>query len=344
MQRHDNYNLSLPLGPPLEDLASPVWLLDRKGAVVGGNRAARALEGEAGRPLPLLTPSARHILAETTGLRRAVGEGRPLEVWARTDAGRRLRVILEPLHDAEGRFNGALLVALDAAAGRARSLLKRLLVAASRELHGPLAPLATFSRLARRAAGRGNAECAQLYLERLDRHVERLQQLVGEMHDLIETFHGDLELRPRPFDLAALIRAAVDRAALRSHDHRFEITAPAEAVVVADEERLGRVLDALLSNAVRFSPAGSRVQVAVDIAPRQVVLTLDDGGHGIPADRLADLFDGPGWDEEPPRGGLGLGLYLAREVVERHGGSIRAEPLDDHGTRMVLTLPRLLRA
>ena len=334
--------VSPALSPPLESLNSPVWLLDRKGAVVGANLAARTLEAEAGHPLPLQTPSARELLGEASELRRALDEGRPLEVCVRgPGTRRRLRVVLEPLSGSNGSPQGGLLL-IPGSAGRARSLFSRVLAATARELQASLGPLQWFSRLARRAAEAADPARAELYLERIERHERRIEYVVDELHDLVETLAGEIPLKLTPFDMVALVRRRVDEAA-GSREHLFEIVAPAEAVVVADQARVGRVLVAMLSNAVRFSPTGGRIRVELMLGRACVTLAVTDPGAGIPEGRLAELFDGPCWDQEAPTGGLGLALYLARETIERHGGTIVAERAAEGGARVTLTLPRVCR-
>lgn len=256
-----------------------------------------------------------------------------------------MRVLLEPLCDAGGAASGALLLASDPArSGPSRSLLGRILGTAAQELSAPLAPLATFASLARRAADDGDAVRAAVYLDRLQRHTQRVEHLAAEMRELVEVLGDELRLRNEPFDLAQMVRQAVDQAAADAPDHLFEIEAPADVVMIGDGERIARVLAALLSNAVRFSPVGGRVKVDLKLTPRGVDLTVTDRGDGFPDERLADLLDGPCWDREAPRHGLGLGLYLAREVVERHGGVLRAERHPAGGARVRLELPRVCRA
>src|SRR5205085_8877208 len=137
----------------------------------------------------------------------------------------------------DGVPQGGLLVLSEAGPlRRARSFYSRVLAAAARELQAPLAALRLFSGLARRATGEHDAECAGLYLERLDRQAQRLDYLVGELHDLVDVLSGSAPLKPLPLDLSAEIRSAVDVVARAAREHVFVIDAPGEAIAVVDSE------------------------------------------------------------------------------------------------------------
>ena len=151
---------------------------------------------------------------------------------------------------------------------------------------------------------------------------------------------GELPVRPRPTDLAALARAVVAARRATAPGHALAVRAPGPVVAPVDAARFEALLGNLLDNAVKYSPAGGPVEVDVEAdGAGQARVAVRDRGVGVPPERRAGLFDRfhptPGTHLD----GLGLGLYLSRRIAERHGGSIAVEHPEDGGTRVVVTLP-----
>jgi signal transduction histidine kinase len=144
-------------------------------------------------------------------------------------------------------------------------------------------------------------------------------------------------------DVAALVRQVVGTAADWSERHTISLVCPAYPVIAnVDALRLEQVLVNLLDNAVKYSPRGGPVEVTLavpDDAELQIVVR--DQGLGIPKRRRAQIFERfYQAHTDAHRSGLGLGLYISHQIVDMHGGSIRAEFPADGGTRFVVRLPR----
>src|SRR5262249_54276717 len=139
----------------------------------------------------------------------------------------------------------------------------------------------------------------------------------------------------------ALSRDVVDTT-LTAAGPRAVVIADAPVVGRWDAGRLEQVLTNLISNAVRYSPAGSEIRIEIARAGTRAPLAVRDGGIGIPAHRL-DQLSRPFFRAENAQrrraGGLGLGLHIAREIVRRHGGSIRVESRENAGTTFTIDLP-----
>ena len=176
---------------------------------------------------------------------------------------------------------------------------------------------------------------------------ERLQRLVSQLLDLSRLESGASPLHPIDFDVAGLLEAVADEAALHSPDIAFEVTSdPPDLTVAGDPERLHQVVANLVDNAARFAPDDTAVRLAAHRRGPRVVLEVVDEGPGIPDEARSRVFERFYRTDEArstDEGGSGLGLAIARWIVELHGGTIRADAVDPHGCRTVVELPALTR-
>jgi signal transduction histidine kinase len=114
--------------------------------------------------------------------------------------------------------------------------------------------------------------------------------------------------------------------------------APESLHAIADPLRIEQVVVNLLDNAVKFMPDGGRIDVRLEAATTTAIISVRDRGVGVQPEHRTKLFD-RFYQAHPDRSGMGLGLYIARQIVERHGGTIYAEAPPDGGTRFVVSLP-----
>lgn len=225
-----------------------------------------------------------------------------------------------------------------------------ILTAASHDLKGPLAVVRGLAQHLRRTVPAPDGAAAATLREGLDGiedAVARMSALIAELVDVAHLQMGrPLPLRRGPVDLVALARRVVQeqqRTAVR-HAVRLEAAAP-ELVGSWDADRLERVLRNLLSNAVQYSPDGGEVlvTVAAESGPEgtHAVLRVEDRGLGIPPADLPRIFDrfyrGANVAGRIP--GTGVGLAVARQMVEQHGGTITAESREGAGSRFTVRLP-----
>jgi signal transduction histidine kinase len=150
-----------------------------------------------------------------------------------------------------------------------------------------------------------------------------------------------LALECEPTDLVALVRRAVAAAQARTQRHALQVAAPTSLAAQLDPLRIEQVLANLLDNAIKYSPAGGRIDVRVGLADRSIVrVTVRDRGLGIPPESRARIFEHSYQAHAQSRpSGLGLGLYISRQIIELHGGRITAQFPTDGGTRLVVELP-----
>jgi PAS domain S-box-containing protein len=211
----------------------------------------------------------------------------------------------------------------------------------SHELRNPLAAIsAAATALGQPALGDQSAGRLRRIIDRQTRHLSRL---LDDLLDVARVTADKINLRRRPVDLCELANTCVQ--SLRDSDrvsgHRITFSG-APAVVNADPTRIEQILTNLLDNAVKYTPAGGCIDVDVCVEPCEAVLRVTDAGTGIAPDMLPRIFDlfAQGKAGDDRTAGLGVGLTLARRLVELHGGSIAASS-DGIGTgsRFTVRLP-----
>jgi two-component system, sensor histidine kinase and response regulator len=182
-------------------------------------------------------------------------------------------------------------------------------------------------------------------LDLLNSQTARLGRLVDELLDVSRIESGKLEFRAAPVDLYDLVREVAARLQLTTTRHTIEVAAEGQQAgpVDADRDHLEQVLDNLVTNAIKFSPDGGTIHITVRDEGEQVVLSVRDSGVGIPVNQLDAVF-GLFYQAEDPvsrrTGGMGLGLYISKEIVTRHNGRIWAESEPGKGSTFNIALPR----
>lgn len=172
----------------------------------------------------------------------------------------------------------------------------------------------------------------------------RLGRLVGSILELSRLETGSAHFALAPIDLAAPVAVAVEssRALMESTGHALEQSVDSGLVVLGDGDRLTQAVGNLLSNAARYTPEGGRVRIRLLADGGDAVIEVADSGMGVSEEDRSKVFT-RFWRADPARsrasGGLGIGLAVVREIVERHGGSVGVHPSDLGGAAFVLRLP-----
>ncbi len=291
-------------------------------------------------------PSVAGIIAGAVALlmvsRLARGMTSPLrEMAAATQAmakGDYSQTVTATSHDEVGRLAAAFnqMAAELAETDRVR---RDLVANVSHELRTPLTSLqATLENLID-----GVAPADPKTLQTMLRQVERLGRLVTQLLDLSRLEAGTVPLDRHPFAIEPLLAHAVREQELTDSGIAIEVDVEDHDLVAdGDPERVHQVVANLLENAVRHSPHGGTVQVRARRTADSVTIEVLDEGPGITpgdADRVFERFYRADSARAASDGGAGLGLAIARWIVDLHGGDIHPEPRDPHGCRMVVTLP-----
>jgi two-component system sensor histidine kinase BaeS len=220
---------------------------------------------------------------------------------------------------------------------RQEQLRRDLVADVAHELRTPVAVL----QAGHEALLDGLAEPTPDQLASLRDEVLRLARMVADLQDLAAADAAGLHLSWLPCDLAALAAVAADSLAAQFGAAGITVTRELSPVgILGDPRRLHQVITNLLTNALKFTPAGGRVTIATGADGTRAVLTVADTGPGIPADELPRVFD-RFWRgrQATQTSGSGIGLAVAAELTVAHGGRLSAASPPGHGTRMTLTLP-----
>jgi nitrogen-specific signal transduction histidine kinase/ActR/RegA family two-component response regulator len=214
------------------------------------------------------------------------------------------------------------------------------------ELRNPLAPISTAARLLKSVYATDPGQVRRTS-EIITRQVEHMVHLVDDLLDVSRVTRGMIELDRAPLDLRQLVTAALEQVQplieLKRHALRTEL--PATAVPVdGDAKRLIQVLANLINNAAKYTPEHGSLVVSLRVAGAVAVLTVQDNGMGIPPALLPDVFGLFTQAQRTPdraQGGLGVGLALVKNLVELHGGQVRADSAGPgRGSTFTVILPR----
>jgi signal transduction histidine kinase len=227
---------------------------------------------------------------------------------------------------------------------RAEEVRDEFLSVAAHELKTPLTSLRGFAQLLLGQMDEGRSpdpQHLQMALGAIDRQSEKLARLVSQLLDISRLQAGQLVLERRPADLVPLLRSVLENAGATTRRHTLALEAPAALPAVVDPLRLEQVVTNLLDNAIKYSPDGGPIQVTARVAAGAFEVAVSDRGIGVPPEHRARIFDRFYQAHGQRRlGGMGLGLYISRQIVELHGGTIRASFPDEGGTRVVFRVPR----
>ncbi len=213
---------------------------------------------------------------------------------------------------------------------------------ASHELKTPLTSLKVFTHIMLKMLQQDVRPEPVRYLTKMDTQINKLIKLIAELLDISRVQTGKLVLAEEYFDSDTFVQDVVDMTQHTSPAHPIAITGVIQRQIYGDKDRLGQVLINLLTNAIKFSPAPGSIEVIVTTDQKQVTFGVRDHGIGIPQDQQALIFERfyrVYGDRDTKYPGLGIGLYIAFEIVQRHGGRIWVESVEGHGATFFFSIP-----
>lgn len=215
------------------------------------------------------------------------------------------------------------------------------------ELRNPLAPLRTGLQILK--SPKASPATVQRTLDTMNRQLTHMVRLIDDLLDISRINSGKIRLERSRTSLRTVIQAAVDlsRPSLDAVGHSLAVDVPpaADVFLDADETRLAQAFGNLLNNAAKYTPAGGHVSIRASREGNTALVEIADNGIGIPSDMLDAVFDlftqvTAGVAQAP--GGLGIGLFLVRSLIEMHGGSVKAWSAGEgRGTTFTVMLPCL---
>ncbi len=326
----------------LASLGDAVVAVDHEGRIVATNDAYDRFFGSfgaeiqpedaAGLPIPPTErPEQRAARGERFRMEFAVSQPEGARRW--------FEAVAEPLTAGDRAWGGVLAIR-DLSERTMRLSLERLMAAAGHELKTPVAALHGYLQLVERHLGPESPTQARTYADRALAQTRRIGELIERLFDVSRIQAGRLELVIAPIDLSAVVRAAMEVAEALPNAPTIRASIPRASVLVfADAGRLQQVFVNVLSNAVEHAATSPTIDVTVRRSGSVAVVEVRDHGPGIAPHVMPQLFQPYTRLGSKPSTGLGLGLYLAREIVAAHGGTIDAESTLGDGTVIVVRLP-----
>lgn len=325
-------------------LGDAVVAVDQAGEIVATNAAYdRLFGGEASDIIPEDLAGVPLPLADRPTQQAARGERFRMEFAVTADDGSRrwFEAVAEPLTGADRTWSGVIAIR-DVSDRTMRLSLERLMAAAGHELKTPMAALHGYLQLIERSLGSTGSTGSDLglYTSRALAQTRRMGQLVERLFDVSRIQSGQLELVLEPIDLVEVVRRAINVSeGLREAPPITMSVAPRSLGLIGDDGRLEQVFVNLLGNAVEHAAATPTIDVSIRRSGKTAIVVVRDHGPGIASKELPLVFQPYVRLGGPQSTGLGLGLFLAREIVTSHGGSIDVASNRRQGTTITVRLP-----
>lgn len=210
---------------------------------------------------------------------------------------------------------------------------------ASHELKTPITSIKAMTQLLQlRLEKEGNREAAR-YLERMDGQIDRLNRLVSDLLDVTKIQEGRLELLKAIFNFDEWLKDLIDDLQ-QTISHKITCSGKVGRGVMADRDRVGQVVTNLITNGVKYSPRADSIDIRVTADQDNVIVSVQDYGIGIPPalqEMIFERFFRVMRDRSVP--GLGMGLFIASEIVKLHGGNIWVESVEGKGSTFSFSIP-----
>ncbi len=332
---------------------------DLNGRITSWNAAAERMFGwtaeEAiGNPITIIIPADRQ--AEEDYVLSRIRKGMVVDhfetVRQRKDGSTlNVSVTISPIHGPGGTVVGASKIARDIteqlrlrqAADEASRQKDEFLATLSHELRTPLNTILGYAAMLEKGTMTGSQQSKAI--EVIHRNAQVLSNLVGELLDTSRIVTGQIRLATTPMDLSSLATEAVEniRPSVIAKGVAFQVAIESGVEILGDRDRMRQILWNLLTNAVKFTPTGGRIELGLWAEQPNAVIVLRDTGIGVPAEALPHIFK-RFWQAETGRtreqSGLGLGLALVKHLTELHGGSVEARSAGEgKGAEFLLKLP-----
>jgi len=327
----------------LDNMADGVLLTDTEGNIILTNNAARSLlnigdKDTEGRPL--IEVVREFEFNELLNMCLETGREQ-ISQFESSISNRFLRVIAIPF--ADDRPGGALLLIQDLTEVRSLQTMRREMVGnISHEFRTPLAGLKAMVETLQDGAV-DDREVTEDFLSRIEVEVDRMTQLVAELTELSRIETGKAELKLEPVELNGLIEEAVAQLKPQAERQKLSLeTALANDLpaVPADKDRLRQVMVNLIHNAIKFNRPGGSIKIRTESSDDSVIVEVSDTGTGIAGEDLPHIFERFYKADKSRAGqGSGIGLAIAKHVVESHGGEIRVRSEEGKGATFSFSLP-----
>jgi PAS domain S-box-containing protein len=335
----------------VEHTSDGIFVISHDGRVVSWNPAMERISGRARdevvgyRADQIFDAGTMESgLANALDPSRATGESRDAVLTSKEGERRWIRHTVTPIHDREGASRGCVVVAQDVTAQVQTEQLKKDFVAmVSHELRTPLTPLKGFLATLLEGTAEESPEARREYYRIMLRQADRLERLIMDLLDVSQMESGTLVVEVRPIEVTSLVTEQVAEFREQNPRRRIDLaTASGQVLAQGDAFRIQQVVANLVSNALKYSPPDTPVEISVATVGREATISVTDHGPGIQLAEPDRVFDRFYRAETAGRevGGTGLGLYIARQLVEAMGGRLWLVSRPGGGTTFSFSLAR----
>jgi two-component system phosphate regulon sensor histidine kinase PhoR len=331
------------LSSVLDNMADGVIMTDREGSIVLANRTINEIFQTSSESLldkPIIETMRDHEINEI--LKSCLEENKEYVAQFESIMSRRfIRAIAIPI--AGTKFSGALLLFQDLTELTGLQTMRRELIGnISHEFRTPLAGIKAMVETLEESAI-NDKDAARDFLSRINSEVDRLTQLVTELTELSRIETGKTELELEPLDLGPIIAGVITELEPQAKRKGVSIINKSGGNLPpanADKERIRQVVVNLLHNAIKFTGSGREITVTTRVDDDSVTVNIADTGIGIARDDLPHIFERfYKADRSRAGGGTGMGLAIAKHIIEAHGGSIKAQSEEGKGSTFSFSLP-----
>lgn len=212
---------------------------------------------------------------------------------------------------------------------------------ASHELKTPLTSIKIYAQVLERALKKAGDPKSATYAKKMDEQVNKLNSLIGDLLDVTKISAGKMQINEDMFDFKQLVDEVIEEQQL-SCTHTIINNSEPVGMVFADRNRIAQVVTNLLSNAIKYSPGAEKVLVYTTVSSQGIQFCVQDFGIGMPEDKQHKVFDQyyrVSGDEQHTFPGLGLGLFIASQIIQRSGGKIWVRSVLGKGSTFCFSLP-----
>lgn len=288
-----------------------------------------------------LEPSFANFWIENLALVFKLGKQKAFEFSFPTPVGQKyFQTILVPEFDGGKHINRILTVTRDITDLKAQQTQTDQLIGfVSHELKNPLALLKVFSHLLQKKSAKNSDTDGAAFLAKMNTQVNKMNKLINDMLDATRINGGRLQLHNKPFNFSKLVHNVVQDFSKTTTTHRIKVKGNVNKPAFGDKDRVYQVLMNLLLNAAKYSPEASSIVITIAENGPYVQCCIQDFGIGIAKNKQQEIFKQFYRVSEQSRSGLGLGLYIAKEIVTQQGGKIWVKSRKGKGSSFYFTLP-----
>ncbi len=252
-------------------------------------------------------------------------------------------ITVSPLKNVQGNIIGASKIARDISEKKALERRKDDFISlASHELKTPVTSIKGYTQILKKLVAKDTDPSVVKYLGKMDQQISKLTNLITDLLDVSKAAQGKLDYKDTQFSLDKTIEGIIEDIQHVTDTHQILFENKIPVTICGDQERIGQVVINLFTNAIKYSPDADRVVVRMEQEGDTVQIHVQDFGMGIPPHARSKIFERfyRAYNEEQPvYSGLGIGLYISREIVARHNGSISVQSILNKGTTFTVSLP-----